>query len=231
MIVPMKKATILTEAKDAGATVKYLRTLGVLHVEHQNLPEGRNISALQENVALINSSFDVVNEATGSGINLQPQKKISGDWTAVANHIIELNKRKEQLESSSRTITSQINEWERWGDVDLHQIQHLSKNGVYLKLYKVPVKEMQSFPKDIAVKTIFTAGDIAYCAVISQQLFECAFDEVLPPNQSVSLQKSVSPTIIRSQKWLKVRLLNPLVFMTIFLMLRKNWKKRSRSSR
>ncbi len=43
MIVPMKKATFLFETGDADATVKYLRTLGVLHVEHQNLPEGRDI--------------------------------------------------------------------------------------------------------------------------------------------------------------------------------------------
>ena len=41
MIVPMKKATILFETKDAEATVKYLRTLGVLQVEHQNPPGGQ----------------------------------------------------------------------------------------------------------------------------------------------------------------------------------------------
>ena len=122
MIIPMKKATILFESRDAEATVLYLRTLGVLHVEHQNLPEGRDISALQEKVALINSSFDVLNRAIASGKNIQPQNEIIGDWIAVADHIIELGKRQEQLESSSRNIIAQINEWERWGDVDLNQI-------------------------------------------------------------------------------------------------------------
>jgi len=190
VIVPMKKATILFETGDAEATVKYLRTLGVLHVEHQNLPEGRDISALQEKVVVINSSLDVLNQVKVSEKNIQPQNKISGDWMAVANHIIELGKRQEQLESSSRNIISQINEWEHWGDVDLNQILHLRQNGIYLKLYQVPVKEIRSFPDDVVVKSIFTAGDIAHCVAISRRQFECVFLEILPPKQSLSLLKS-----------------------------------------
>src|SRR5665647_1163289 len=189
MIVPMKKATILFETGDAEITVKYLRTLGVLHVEHQNLPEGRDIFALQEKVTLINSSIDVLNRTIASEKNTQPLNTLTGDWTAVANHIIELGRRQEQLESSSRNIIGQINEWERWGDVDLNQIQHLSQNNIYLKLYQVPVKEIRSFPDDVMVKTIFTSGDIAHCVVISRRQFECAFPEIAPPKQSLSLLK------------------------------------------
>jgi V/A-type H+-transporting ATPase subunit I len=189
MIVPMKKATILFETGDAEETVKYLRKLGVLHVEHQNPHEGRDISALQEKVSLINSSFDVLNRAIDLDKNIQPQNNIIGDWVAVADHIIELGKRQEQLESSSRNIIGQIIEWEQWGDIDLNQIQHMSQNGIYLKLYQVPVKELRSFPDDVVVKTIFTAGDIAHCVVISRRPFGCAFTEILPPKQSLSFLK------------------------------------------
>ena len=185
----MKKATILCETGDAEATVKYLRTLGVLHVEHQNLPGGKDISALQEKVAFINSSFDVLNQVMVLEKNIQPQDKIIGDWIAVATHIIELGNRQDQLESSSRNIIGHIHEWERWGDVDLNQIQHLSQNGIYITLYQVPVKEIRSFPDDVVVKTIFTAGDIAHCVAISRRQFECACKEILPPKESLSLLK------------------------------------------
>jgi len=189
MIVPMKKATILFEGKDAEATVKYLRKLGVLQVEHQNPPEGRNISALQEKVVLIDSSLDALNQVMVTEKIIQPQNKISGDWMAVANHIIGLCKRNEQLESLSRNIIGQINEWERWGDIDLTQIQNLSQSSIYLKLYKVPIKETGSFPEDVIVKTIFTAGDIAHCVAISRRYFECPFKEIPPPKESLSLLK------------------------------------------
>jgi len=106
MIVPMKKATILFRTGDAEATVTCLRKLGLLHVEHQNPPEGRDISELQEKVDLINSSFDVLNRATASKKNIQPQNNITGDWTAVADHIIELGHQLEQREASSSGLST-----------------------------------------------------------------------------------------------------------------------------
>ena len=225
MIVPMKKATILFETGDAEATVKYLRTLGVLHVEHQNPPEGRDISALQEKVALINSSFDVLNRVIVSEKNIQPQNKITGDWMAVANHIIELGKRQEQLESSSRNIIGQINEWERWGDVDLNQIQHLSQNSIYLKLYQVPVKEIGSFPDDVVVKTIFTAGDIAHCVAISRRQFECAFKEILPPKQSLSLLKKRLAENNKDMEMIKGEIIESACFYEDLLGIKKKLEK------
>jgi V/A-type H+-transporting ATPase subunit I len=221
----MKKATILFETGDAEATVKYLRTSGVLHVEHQNLPEGRDISVLQEKVALINSSFDVLNREIASEKNIQPQNTIIGDWTAVANHIIELGKSQEQRESSSRTITGQINEWERWGDIDLNQIQQLSQNGIYLTLYQVPVKEIQSFPDDVVVKTIFTTGNIAYCVAISRRQFACAFLEILPPKQSVSLLKNRLSDNNKAMEITKGEIIKSACFYEALLGIQKKLKK------
>jgi V/A-type H+-transporting ATPase subunit I len=189
MIVPMRKATILFETGDAEATVRHLRTLGVLHVEHQNPPEDRDISTVQEKVALVHSTFHVLNQVMAGEKNREAQKAITGDWTVVANHIIELGKRKEELESSARNLIGQIQEWEPWGDVDLGQVQHLGENGIYLKLYRLPVKEIRSFPDDVVVKTIFSADDIAHCVAISRRQFECAFQELLPPKESLSSAK------------------------------------------
>ena len=192
MIVPMKKAIILFETRDAEATVRYLRKLGVLHIEHENPPEGRDISALQEKVALLHSSFDVLNQVAGEK-NLPPQNPITGDWTAVADHIIGLGRRREDLESSSRNLLGQIHEWEPWGDVDQSQVRQLAEKGIYLRLFKVPVKELRRFPDDVVVKNIFTTGDIAHCVAISRRQFECAFQEVLPPQESFSsLKKRLS---------------------------------------
>jgi V/A-type H+-transporting ATPase subunit I len=201
MIVPMKKATILFETGDAESTVKDLRTLGVLHIEHQNPPEGRDISALAEKVTRINSSLDVLSRAPASGKTARPKKTITGDWQAVLDHIIGLNKRGEQLESTSRTIAGQINEWEHWGDIDPDQILHLSQKGIFLRLYQVPVKETGNFPDDVLVKTIFTAGDIAHCVAVSRRQYECAFKEILPPKQSLSsLKKLLAKNTSESEK-------------------------------
>jgi len=189
MIVPMKKAAILFQTGDAAATITYLRSLGVLHVEHQNLPEGGDITALKENMNLINPSLDLLDQARLSEKNIQPQDTISGNWMAAAGQIIELGKRREQLASLSENITDQIHEWEPWGDIDPGEIRNLGHKGIYLTLYQVPVKELSSFPDDVVVKTIFTKGEIAHCVVISRRRFECAFIEILPPKESLSQLK------------------------------------------
>ncbi len=222
MIVPMKKATILCETRDTEETVKYLRKLGILHVEHRNLPESGDISVLNENVALINSSIDVLNRAIASENNIPPQNNINGDWTAVADHIIELGRRQEELESSSRNIIAKISEWEHWGDVDLDQVQHLGQKGIYLRLYQVPVKELRSFPDDVIVKMIFTAGDFANCVTISRRQFESAFPEIVPPKQSLSLLKRQFAGNTEELDTIKSKIIESACFFEVFFGIKKN---------
>jgi V/A-type H+-transporting ATPase subunit I len=225
MIVPMRKATILFTTGDAEVTVKDLRTLGVLHIEHQNPPEGRDISALIEKVALINSSLDVLNRVPESEKTTRLQKTINGNWQAVADHIIGLDKREEQLVSLRRTITGQINEWEHWGDIDPDRIFHMSQKGIFLKLYQVPVKEIKNFPDDVVVKTIFIAGDIAHCVAISRRSFECGFKEVLPPQQSLSsLKKQLAENTSESEK-IKSEILYAACYYEALIRIKKGLEK------
>ncbi len=221
----MRKATILFETKDAEETINNVRQFGVLHIEHQFLPEGRDISALQEKVALINSSLDTLNQVVGSDKNIQPQQKIRGDWETITNNLNELHKRQEQLESSSGNILGQIKEWERWGEVDPDQIHHLSQNGIYLKLYRVPVKKIRNFPDDVVVQTIFISGDTAYCAAISRRQFECPFEEILPPKQSMSSLKSRLDINYKTMEMIKGEIAESACFYEDLLEIRKNLEK------
>ncbi len=189
MIVPMKKATILVESGDAEETVKYLRALGVLHVEHENPPQGRDISALQEQLALLQATSGVLGQATGQGRNPVPQQEIEGDWMALAVHIAGLGRHREEVEVSLRNLAGQIQEWEPWGDVDAARVERLRQNGVYLKLYQVPVRELGRFPGGVAVKVLSTTGDTARCAAVSRGEFEGPFPEVRPPEEGLSSKK------------------------------------------
>lgn len=225
MIVPMKKATLLFETGDAEATVRRLRTLGVLHVEHQNLPEGRNISQLQEEVTSISSFFDTLNRVMASGNNIPTQETLNEDWVPIVDRIIEHGKRLDQLESSSRGIVGQINEWDRWGDIDLDQVHQLRKNGIILALYQVPVKEIGTFPDDVVVRIIFTAGDIAHCVAISRRMFECPFIEIVPPKQSVSALKTQLSKITDTMESIRKDIIDSARFRDALSGIKRNLEK------
>jgi len=96
---------------------------------------------------------------------------------------------------------------------------------MYLKLYQVPVQEIRSFPDDVVVKTIFTAGNIAHCVVISQRLFECDLLEISPPKQSLSSLKSRLAENTKVMKTVKGEILESACFYEALLGIKKNLEK------
>jgi len=66
MIVPMKKIAIIVQSKDADSTVRHLRKLGILHVEHQKVPEETNIDALGGSIMLVNKALDILQKIENS---------------------------------------------------------------------------------------------------------------------------------------------------------------------
>jgi len=60
MIVPMKKITIMVQAKDADSSVSNLRALGLLHVEHVQPPTGKDIGVLKEDISLSSSGLNIL---------------------------------------------------------------------------------------------------------------------------------------------------------------------------
>lgn len=203
MIIPMKKATIMFGTQDAEAAIAILRGLGLIHVEHQNLPEGRDITVLSDKVALIDAAVDALDPVLAMQKSLPGQEKMSGDWTAIARRIIESGRRREELEAQRRTIAGKIQQWERWGDIDIRTTRQLGEKGIILRLYLVPAKETGNFPPDAVVRKIFTAGDITHCAVFSKRPFSCPYTEIVPPDQGISALKEEIAAVEANDERLK----------------------------
>ncbi|MFA5268912.1 MAG: hypothetical protein WC379_13155 [Methanoregula sp.] len=184
MIVPMKKATILVLAENAEPTVTALRKWGVLHVEHQNPPESTEIPVLRERVTHIDSALGILH-ITGGQKEL-PQRIIDADRVAYADRIIAFGKEREELESSLRALRSSIAEWEPWGDIDAGQVRKLEKNGIYVKLFQVPARNLDQVPDDAVVKILARTGSIARVAVIARHPFDAQFDETIPPEEGLA---------------------------------------------
>lgn len=190
MIVPMKKVAIITQAKDAESAIKSLRSLGVVHVEHVQLPRGKDINVIQDDLALLDQALEVISEAEfATGCEGSLARRDIADWKTACHHIIDAWKRLDQLQEYSRELSLKISEWEPWGDFEPGVVHELSQKNIYVRLFLVPVKELGNFPKEALVEKIFTKGNIAYCAVFSRLNFECAFKEVELPRMSISHMK------------------------------------------
>jgi V/A-type H+-transporting ATPase subunit I len=169
--------------------------------------------------------MDVLNQVPLSERKIRPQNRINDDWMAIASTIIELGRRQEHLELSSRNLIGQINEWERWGDIDQTQVRSLAQNGVYLKLYHLPVREVGSFPDDVVAKTIFAAGDITHVVAISRRQFECPFKEVIPPEQGLSQLKEHLSENTRNRETIKSEITDSACYYDNLLDIKRKLEK------
>jgi V/A-type H+-transporting ATPase subunit I len=183
MIVPMKKSSIIILAKDTQNSLKELRRMGFLHIEHNQVPQGRDITILKEEIILLNDALGILIQTDPSCPSLVEKAEVKvDDWRHIARQIIDMRKRIELAEEYERNLSVQIEQWEPWGDFDPEEIKKLKGKGIFIKLYQVPSKNIEELPKDLAINTIFTEKGVAHCLVIGQKEFSLSFKEISPPH-------------------------------------------------
>lgn len=185
MIVRMRKAHIILQAKDAESAVKAVRGLGLLHIEHTQAPSGRDISQALEDLNLLRRACDILTEAQRQGGRGDSYIE-KCDWHLVARHIIDLHKRIEHLREFSLGLKKGIEEWQPWGDFEPRSIYALREKGIYLKLCLAPVKELGGLPQQVYVKKISLTGGVARCVLLAKGDFQVPFKELEPPKLSLS---------------------------------------------
>ena len=187
MIVPMKKIAVLVQSKDADSTLKTLASLGVLHVIHRKPPQGKDISAIEDDIDLTDKAINILKTAESDNKKNKPGSTWSkpDNWKSKAQHIIDLQDRLSRLEEYGRVAKNEITEWQSWGNFDPEEIKTLAEKNIYLRLYRVPVKKIKDFPPSAIVKKLSVKKGIANCAVISRDKSETSFKEVPLPKMGI----------------------------------------------
>jgi len=181
----MRKANIIMQAKDAEAALESMRSLGLLHIEHTQLPQGAQITRLLEDVSLLHQAINTLEEAKEKGGRGDGYIE-KCDWHLVARHITELNKRITHLREFSLGLKKNIEEWRPWGDFDPKEIPALREKNIYLKLCQAPQEGLEKLPPQICVKKISVSGGIARCVLIGKGDFSLPFKELEPPKMSLT---------------------------------------------
>jgi len=190
MIVPMKKSSIIILAKDTQNSLKELRRLGVLHIEHHQVPQGKDITILKDEIILLNEAVGILMQTDSSCPSLAEDAEAKvDDWRHIARHIIDIRKRIEQAEEYGRNLAIQMDQWKPWGDFDPEEIKKLREKGIFIKLYQVPYKNIEELPEDLAIKTIFMEKGIAHCLAVGQKEISLSFKEISLPQMGMETMR------------------------------------------
>ncbi|MBN2097825.1 MAG: hypothetical protein JW714_05060 [Candidatus Omnitrophica bacterium] len=187
MIVPMKKITVLVQAKDSSQAVQELRALGIVHVTHQRPPEGKDLSAIEEDLALVEQVLAIFAREEFC----QPAEQLKlPDWKTSGRHILDLANRLKQLEDFAFSLNERIGQYRPWGDFDPEAISALINQGIYLSLYRIPIQELKKLPAAAIVKVISRARGIAYCLLIARQKIKLPFNPVAWPKMGLTAMQA-----------------------------------------
>ena len=157
MIVAMKKVFLLMRQAQVTSSLDDLRALGLVHVEHENVPQGQELNEISEKLNLIGQARSILLESSQKQVVKHIMQK-SENWAVVCHHLIDLQKRYDQLKEYSVTLSSGIGLWEHWGDFDPGQIKALQQKNIYLKFYQIPQDKIKSLPQGILLKKISAEG-------------------------------------------------------------------------
>ena len=185
MIVPMKKAVVITQAKDSLNALNKLRSSGVLHVRHEQPPKGKDIIALREEIALINQALSILS-GIKSGSKDAPIKNGGFDEKFICRHIIDLYKRREQLTEYSRSLSTLIKQYEEWGDFNPQEFTDLAGKNIFAGLYQIPLKQLKQLGDDIAVSKLSVKGGIANCLLVSAKKIDIGLKEIPLPRMGLA---------------------------------------------
>jgi len=178
MIVKMKKITLVTQSKDLGVTLEHLRDLGLLHVEHENLPAGEGIVKMKEDRLRVIEAIGILPAA-------ENQKPLKGKEDDVVSKILDHLDEKETLIEKLHRIKHEINIWEEWGDFDPGIIESMRGNGIRIRLCKITAQEKKNVPEGVILEELFRKKNIIYCAAISRRDSALPFEALTLPEMSV----------------------------------------------
>ena len=178
MIIPMKKVFVLTQGRDVSEAVRSLRKLGVVHVENQEIPRGEDINSLNEDLAIIEKAINILALPEFYEKCDISSAKMLKDWRLAAKHLADTKSRYDQLWEYSASLKEKINQWVAWGDFDPAGAVELSGNGINMKFYQIPSKELGTIESGPILKVISTVKGVANCLAISKDKINLPYKEL-----------------------------------------------------
>jgi len=179
MIVKMKKLTLLCTHAQQAATLDKLRDLKVVHIEHAQVPEGAELDKARNHLLYVRRAQEVLTE--------RPDADPTGkDADQLVDTVWELIHREKELQESLQALEHEKDRISPFGEFDPRKIHDLRNEGVYAKLYELPIKETPDVPDGVAVSEISRSKNLIYVLAVSKADFSLPAHEVRLPQRALS---------------------------------------------
>ena len=179
MIVKMKKLTLLCTPAQQEQTLKKLRDLQVVHIEHVQAPEGSKLEQARNHLQYVKHAEEVLTarpDADPSGKD--PDQLVDTVWSLIHKEK-ELKETLQALEHEQVRITP-------FGEFEPRKIEKLIEEGLFVKLYELSIKDTPEAPKGVAITEVSRGKNLIYVLAVAREEFSISAHEVRLPDRSLS---------------------------------------------
>ena len=181
MIVPMKKVTLLCEAKHKEQALQLLQKAGLVHLSVAESPADTDLEKAQQEVHRL--------EQTANALEPQAVSHSSmGDMTAkqATDSIWSCLQKLRKTQDKIQELNQEKTRIQPFGDFDPHIAQALRENGVYLVLCQVPIAREASLPPQAVTVEVSSDHNARYLALFSREKISPPGPEVKFPEKSLA---------------------------------------------
>ncbi len=202
-IVKMKKVYLVTQKKDASAALIRLREIGVLHLQAQQAPLGRDIEQLEQRIRIVQNTLGILSSQDTAGQNLDLD-----DWQSKAEEILGFEDVILRLKENIAFGQSQIDFWQAWGNFDPQEIKNLALQGVEVHLCEIAAKEFKTVDPKIVLAVLHKTKVFVRC-VLNCPAEKLPFPSINLPDKSLQtmrqLQTQDKELLHKTQRQLKAQ--------------------------
>ena len=153
MIVKMKKLTLLCTPAQQEKTLDALRDLKVVHVEHVHAPNGGALEDARNHLQYVQRAQEV--------LTTQPDADPTGkDPDQLVDTVWELLNKDKELKETLQALEHEQTRMTPFGEFDPRSIQKLNEQGLFVKLYELPIKDTPESPDGVCFSEISRSKSI-----------------------------------------------------------------------
>jgi len=188
MIVKMKKLTLLCTESQQEQTLEKLRDLKVVHIKHVNAPSSGKLEAARNHLQYVQRAQEVLQARPDTEpTDIDADQLVDSVWKLLNDD--------KQLQEQLQGLKHELERISPFGEFDPRDLKKLHAEGVYAKLYELPVKDTPEIPDGVAIEEISRDKTTIYVLAVSRQAFTLPAHEVRLPDRSLSrLQHHVEKT-------------------------------------
>ncbi|MBN2684181.1 MAG: hypothetical protein JXR40_02780 [Pontiellaceae bacterium] len=175
----MKKLTLLCTASQQEETLKKLRDLQVVHIKHVRAPEGSELEQARNHLLYVQRAKEV--------LQARPDADPTGkDPHHLVDTVWKLIHKEKELKESLQALEHEHERIQPFGDFEPREIEKLHEQGLFVKLYELPVKNPPEIPEGVAIKEISADKTLTYVLAVGRSEFSIPAHEVRLPDRSLT---------------------------------------------